>query len=122
MGYLTSPEGSDDLTSVLLYHLISDQVLAENVPTVATDIETLNGDDITIISAARTVTINDDVSVETADVDATGVIIHYVDGVLVPPSFTYTCTDAPVTTGDDSAATSHAPLIVAIVLAVTLVL
>jgi uncharacterized surface protein with fasciclin (FAS1) repeats len=76
-------ENIDPLTAILTYHVVSGEVLSTDL----TDgpVATVQGEDITV-DLTDGVTLNDSVSVSTADVDASNGVIHIVDGVLVPPS------------------------------------
>lgn len=74
------------LTSVLTYHVIPDEVLAETVVTLdGTDVETVNGASVTISVDGDTVMVND-AAVTATDVMASNGVIHVIDTVLVPPS------------------------------------
>ena len=80
---LLLPENSEALTSILTYHVVDGQVMSTDL----TDgpVPTLQGEEITV-DLTDGVTLNDSVSVVTADVEASNGVIHVIDGVLVPPS------------------------------------
>lgn len=80
---LLLPENIDQLTEILMYH-----VVAANAPsdTLANgEIDTLSGDSITINVSEDGVTVND-VRVVNPDVIASNGIIHIIDQVLLPPA------------------------------------
>ena len=72
------------LSEVLLYHVVSGQVLSTDLQDQMTA-ETLNGEKITV-DLSNGVMINDS-KVTAADVMATNGVIHVIDTVLVPASF-----------------------------------
>ncbi|MEX0649176.1 MAG: fasciclin domain-containing protein [Balneolaceae bacterium] len=76
----------DEIEEVLLYHAAAVEALSGDLEDGQT-IETLQGEEITVTISDETVTLNNSVSVETADLDGTNGVVHIVDGVLVPPSF-----------------------------------
>ena len=80
---LLLPENVDALTAILTYHVLDAEVPSSDVA--PGDVETLQGEAITIGVDGDTVTVND-ATVTAADVEASNGVIHVIDGVLVPPS------------------------------------
>jgi uncharacterized surface protein with fasciclin (FAS1) repeats len=79
---LLLPENADALTSILTYHVLADEVMAAEVT--AGDVETVEGSTITITTDDG-VKVND-ANVTATDVDASNGVIHVIDAVLVPPT------------------------------------
>lgn len=84
------PEGTlenlsvDDLTNILLYHVVDGAVLAETVVTLDSA-TTLLGEDVSITVQDGNVFLNNDIQVIIADIEASNGVIHVIDGVLLPP-------------------------------------
>jgi uncharacterized surface protein with fasciclin (FAS1) repeats len=86
------PEGALDglladipaLTDVLLYHVVSGEVLAADVVTLSSA-DTVLGQPVTINVEGDTVRINE-AQVVITDIEASNGIIHVIDQVLLPPS------------------------------------
>ncbi len=77
-------EDTDSLAQVLLYHVISGEVLAEAVLGLdGAEVETLQGQTITIRIEDGKVFIND-AQVIVTDIQATNGVIHVLDAVIVP--------------------------------------
>jgi uncharacterized surface protein with fasciclin (FAS1) repeats len=76
-------ENIDPLTAILTYHVVDGSVMSTDL----TDgpVPTLQGEEITV-DLTDGVTLNEDVAVAAADVEASNGVIHVIDGVLVPPS------------------------------------
>ena len=72
---------TETLTSILLYHVVEGTVTSDMLE--AGDVMTVNGAPVTI-SLEDGVMVND-VTVVTADVEASNGVIHVIDGVLLPP-------------------------------------
>jgi uncharacterized surface protein with fasciclin (FAS1) repeats len=70
------------LTAVLLYHVVSGSVMAEDVVKLSSA-ETVNGQSVTIKVMDGTVMI-DDAQVVTADIAATNGVIHVINKVILP--------------------------------------
>jgi uncharacterized surface protein with fasciclin (FAS1) repeats len=81
---LTAEEllASEDLTSILLYHVIGAAVLSDDL--VAGPVATLNGADVTIGLGAN-VTVNN-ATVIVADLEAFNGVVHVINAVLLPPA------------------------------------
>jgi transforming growth factor-beta-induced protein len=75
-----------DLAKVLLYHVVSGKIFAEDIEN-NTVVETLNvGQNLTFTLGS--VFINDDATVTTADLEALNGVVHVIDSVLIPANFT----------------------------------
>ncbi len=81
---LLLPENKDVLTQILTYHVVSGEVTSDQVS--AGDVDTVEGEAITITTPDGAVVLNDTATVTAVDVDASNGVIHVIDGVLVPPS------------------------------------
>jgi uncharacterized surface protein with fasciclin (FAS1) repeats len=81
---LTAEEllASEDLTSILLYHVVGAAVLSDDL--VAGPVATLNGADVTIGLGAN-VTVNN-ATVIVADLEAFNGVVHVINAVLLPPA------------------------------------
>ena len=81
---LLLPENKEVLTQILTYHVVSGEVTSDQVS--AGDVDTVEGEAITITTPDGAVVLNDTATVTAVDVDASNGVIHVIDGVLVPPS------------------------------------
>ncbi len=81
---LADPTG--DLTDILLYHVLSGQVLSTDLMDGMTA-TTLNGKDITVTINDEGVFIND-AQVTVADITTDNGVVHVIDAVLIPPTVT----------------------------------
>jgi uncharacterized surface protein with fasciclin (FAS1) repeats len=72
------------LTDILLYHVVSGEVLAEDV-VMLEEAETLSGESVSIRVEDGNVYINDSMVVIT-DIMADNGVIHVIDTVLLPPA------------------------------------
>lgn len=73
----------DQLTPILLYHVVSGNVMATSVKT--GDVPTLNKDaQLMVKASSKGVMINKKSNVVTTDIAATNGVIHVIDAVLVP--------------------------------------
>lgn len=72
------------LTDILLYHVVSGEVLAETVVTL-TSADTVLGKPVSIKVMDGKVYLNDTVEVIITDVKASNGVIHVIDAVLLPP-------------------------------------
>lgn len=94
----------DTLKDILLYHVVSGQVEAADIPSFLEADTLLDGQTLEIRSDFRDgVTVNGDASVTTADVAASNGVIHVIDKVLIPegvlgPGPTNTIVDVAVAT------------------------
>ncbi len=81
---LLLPENKQQLTDILLYHVVSGKVMAADVVTL-TSAPTVLGKDVTITVKDGKVYLNDNVQVIITDVEASNGVIHVIDAVLLPP-------------------------------------
>jgi transforming growth factor-beta-induced protein len=81
---LLLPENKQQLTDILLYHVVSGKVMAADVVGL-TSAPTVLGKDITITVRDGKVFLNDTVQVIITDVEASNGVIHVIDAVLLPP-------------------------------------
>jgi uncharacterized surface protein with fasciclin (FAS1) repeats len=79
---LLKPENKEKLRSILLYHVVSGDVMAAQVVKM-TSAKTVNGQDLEISVHGNTVMVNN-ARVEKADVAASNGVIHVIDTVLLP--------------------------------------
>jgi len=79
---LLLPENKQQLTDILLYHVVAGKVMAEDVVTL-TEAETVLGQNVTITVQDGKVFINDSEVIITDIVTSNGVI-HVIDAVLLP--------------------------------------
>jgi uncharacterized surface protein with fasciclin (FAS1) repeats len=73
------------LTDILLYHVVSGEVMAEEVVGLNTA-ATAQGSDIRIEVRDGAVYLNDSIQVVITDIQASNGVIHVIDGVLLPPT------------------------------------
>ncbi len=90
---LTAEEllASEDLGSILTYHVVPGYVLAADVVELAGDdgmvsVETVQGAEIDIMVSEDGVMLNDTATVVTTDLEAGNGVVHVIDAVLLPPS------------------------------------
>jgi len=81
---LLQPENKQQLTDILLYHVVSGKVMASDVVGLSSA-PTVLGKDITITVKDGNVFLNDSVQVIITDVEASNGVIHVIDAVLLPP-------------------------------------
>lgn len=76
---------SDQLTPILLYHVVSGEVMASDVKT--GKVPTLNKDaELNVKVSKKGVKIDNKSNVVVADIEATNGVIHVIDAVLIPNS------------------------------------
>ncbi len=80
---LLKPENKQALTDILLYHVVSGNVMATDVVNL-TSATTVFGKDIKITVRDGKVFLNDTVQVIITDVEASNGVIHVIDAVLLP--------------------------------------
>lgn len=74
----------DELSNVLLYHVVPGKVMAEDVLSLdGESVETASGENINIRIEDGTVYINE-AQVTTTDIEASNGVIHVIDTVLIP--------------------------------------
>ena len=78
---LLKPENREKLVSILTYHVGAGKVMAADVKT--GDVETVNGQKITVTMADGSVMV-DEAKVIKTDVVASNGVIHWIDTVLMP--------------------------------------
>jgi transforming growth factor-beta-induced protein len=83
---LLLPENKDVLVQILTYHVVAGKVLAADVT--AGDVPTVEGSNITITTDDG-VKVND-ANVVATDVEASNGVIHVLDAVIVPPGLDVT--------------------------------
>jgi transforming growth factor-beta-induced protein len=81
---LLLPENKQQLTDILLYHVVSGEVMAADVVGLSAA-PTVLGKDITIKVQDGKVFLNDTVQVIITDIEASNGVIHVIDAVLLPP-------------------------------------
>jgi transforming growth factor-beta-induced protein len=78
----------EQVAEVLTYHVAGLEALSGDL-TDGMEVPTVQGENITVnIDAEGNVTLNGSVNVVTVDLQGTNGVIHIIDGVLLPPSFT----------------------------------
>lgn len=78
-------EDTDALKKVLLYHVVSGRVEADDIPNFLRA-ETLEGNNAVLRNRSDGVSVNRAAKVISADVEASNGIIHVIDRVLLPDS------------------------------------
>ena len=81
---LADPEA---LADILLYHVVSGEVLAADVVGL-NSATAANGDDISIAVVDGTVVLNGSANVTATDIMASNGVIHVIDAVILPPADT----------------------------------
>lgn len=97
VAYLTSPEGKDDLTKILTYHVYAGIVYEAAVPDGT--VPMVSGDNATVTSDPPTIA---GVAILPGQILANNGVIHQIDSVILPPGLT-------LPSGGDAAATTDAP-------------
>ncbi|MCA9846465.1 MAG: fasciclin domain-containing protein [Dehalococcoidia bacterium] len=92
---LADPEA---LADILLYHVVSGEVLAADVVGL-NSATAANGDDISIEVVDGTVVLNGSANVVATDVMASNGVIHVIDAVILPPADT-TAAPTPAESGN----------------------
>lgn len=81
---LLKPENTDQLKSILTYHVVSGRVYSDQAVE-AGKAATLQGNEVMIKVDGETATVNDATLLKT-DIDASNGVIHVIDKVLIPSS------------------------------------
>ncbi|TVR97670.1 MAG: fasciclin domain-containing protein [Rhodospirillales bacterium] len=82
---LLQPENRDQLVSVLTYHVVAGAITSDAaVPGETVQVDTVQGQPISITVSDGTVMVNEKASVVTADVMASNGVIHVIDTVILP--------------------------------------
>jgi len=92
---LADPEA---LADILLYHVVSGEVLAADVVGL-NSATAANGDDISIAVVDGTVVLNGSANVTATDIMASNGVIHVIDAVILPPADT-TAAPTPAQSGN----------------------
>jgi len=87
------------LTDILLYHVVSGEVLAETVVTLDAA-PTVQGSDVSIAIEGGNVILNGEVMVTATDIIASNGVIHVIDAVLLPPAENVAPAPAPGSAGN----------------------
>lgn len=86
------PEGTltaltnEQLQDILLYHVLGAEVFSTMLSGNQT-VEAANGQEVFVVAANGTVTVNGGATVTAADVEASNGVIHVVDSVILPDAF-----------------------------------
>jgi uncharacterized surface protein with fasciclin (FAS1) repeats len=81
---LLMPENKQQLTDILLYHVVPGKVLAEDVVDLSAA-PTVLGKDATVKVEDGKVFLNDNVEIIITDIETSNGVIHVIDSVLLPP-------------------------------------
>jgi uncharacterized surface protein with fasciclin (FAS1) repeats len=81
---LLKPENKDQLTAILLYHVVPGKVMSADLKGTV-NAATLQGDTVEIVVSSSGVTVNG-ANVVKADVAASNGVIHVIDAVILPPA------------------------------------
>lgn len=79
---LLAPEGKDQLTDILTYHVVPGELMAADLQD-GQELETVQGGTLTVSVEGDTVRVGD-ATVAMADVDASNGVVHVIDAVLMP--------------------------------------
>jgi len=80
---LSQPENAELLSTILTYHVVSGQILPEDL--VGTTQTTVEGEDVTIGGSVDMLTVND-ANVICGGVQTANATVYLIDAVLLPPS------------------------------------
>jgi transforming growth factor-beta-induced protein len=85
---LLKPDSKQQLTDILLYHVVPGKVMAADVAKLDGQMvdTALEGKQIAIKTDMGNVYLNDNVKVVTTDIEAANGVIHVIDAVLLPPT------------------------------------
>jgi transforming growth factor-beta-induced protein len=85
---LLLPENKQQLTDILLYHVVPGKVMASDVASLDGKMAdtALEGKQIAIEVDMESVYLNDNTKVILTDIEASNGVIHVIDSVLMPPS------------------------------------
>ena len=85
---LLLPENKQQLTDILLYHVVPGKVMAADVAGMNGQMAdtALEGQQISIQADMGSVSLNENVNVIETDIEASNGVIHVIDSVLLPPS------------------------------------
>jgi len=86
-GAIEVPEDAAVLTQILQYHVVPQAIFNETLPEGTYTLGTLlEGKTISAVKAGGVITLNGDITVALADVNAKDGVAHVIDGVLIPPA------------------------------------
>jgi len=80
---LLAPEGKQQLTDILTYHVVPGELKAADLQD-GQELETVQGGTLQVSVDGDTVRVGD-ATVAMADVEATNGVVHVIDAVLMPP-------------------------------------
>jgi transforming growth factor-beta-induced protein len=95
---LLLPENKQQLTDILLYHVVSGKAMAADVVNL-TSATTVLGKDVSIKVDMGSVYLNDSVMVIITDIEASNGVIHVIDAVLLPPADVVDIVDTAIADG-----------------------
>merc|ERR1712113_260342 len=78
---LLKPENKDQLTAILLKHVLPVQINAGQIPSGSTKVKTVGGEEVEIINSGAGVTVNG-ANVIATDVFASNGVVHVIDTVI----------------------------------------
>jgi uncharacterized surface protein with fasciclin (FAS1) repeats len=81
---LLLPENKQQLTDILLYHVVPGKVMAADVVDL-TSAPTVLGEDATVEVEDGKVFLNDNAEIVITDIETSNGVIHVIDAVLLPP-------------------------------------
>jgi uncharacterized surface protein with fasciclin (FAS1) repeats len=85
---LLEPDMKDDLTNILLYHVVPAEVMSGDIAIGTTAVETVAGATLCVTASDSGVTLTDGMgntaTVVSADIDADNGVIHVIDTVIMP--------------------------------------
>ena len=85
---LLEPDMKDDLTNILLYHVVPAEVMSGDIAMGTTAVETVAGATLCVTASDSGVTLTDGMgntaTVVSADIDADNGVIHVIDTVIMP--------------------------------------
>lgn len=81
---LLEPQNKDQLAAILTYHVVGSEVFAEGLAAGTYELETLQGEAVTVVVDSHGAVTVDGATVTTADIDASNGVIHVIDSVILP--------------------------------------
>jgi uncharacterized surface protein with fasciclin (FAS1) repeats len=83
---LLLPSNVEQLTTILTYHVVADEIPSSAVPEGETAVASVEGSELTVVNEDGSITV-DGATVIIPDVEASNGVIHAIDAVLLPPTF-----------------------------------
>ena len=80
---LLKPENKGKLQALLTYHVVSGKIMADDIKTGSTDVETVQGSTFNVNKSESGVTV-DGANVTKADIKTSNGVIHVIDKVIMP--------------------------------------